>query len=176
MSHSVARVLRSVQCHTRNVAFAHADDLNRKRNTTDKTAEAGQGGTPCWQKSSCSDWKRQRGRPRKRPTARGLSRSHCRLRRRPRSQPNSKENAPTRTGNGPGLVIPHGWSAGADDQLTNAALAASFGARRYTEDKRKPRGCSQGFRTDLTEGTSSFVLAECGWGATFRQLCPSPRR
>ena len=32
MSHSVARVLRSVQCHTRNVAFAHADSLNRKRN------------------------------------------------------------------------------------------------------------------------------------------------
>src|SRR5262249_18283689 len=40
---------------------------------------------PCWQKSSCSDWKRQRVRPRKRPTARGSSLSHCRPRRRPRS-------------------------------------------------------------------------------------------
>src|SRR5215510_9666099 len=34
----------------------------------------------------------------------------------------------------------HDWSAGADDQLTNAGPAARFGARRFTESKRKPRG------------------------------------
>jgi predicted TIM-barrel fold metal-dependent hydrolase len=32
-------VLESIQCPRRAVAFAHADDLNRKRNTADKTAE-----------------------------------------------------------------------------------------------------------------------------------------
>src|SRR5262245_40055856 len=85
MSHSVARRCWSLFSATRrDVAFAHADSLNRKRNAADKREGANLGGTPCWQKSSCSDWKRQRERPRKRPTARGLSRSHCRLRRRPR--------------------------------------------------------------------------------------------
>src|SRR5262249_31434934 len=49
-----------------------------------KQQSANHGGTLCWQKSLCSDWKRQRERPRKRLTARGSSRSHCRLRRRPR--------------------------------------------------------------------------------------------
>jgi hypothetical protein len=36
---SCAAVLESIQCPRRAVAFAHADDLNRKRNTADKTAE-----------------------------------------------------------------------------------------------------------------------------------------
>ena len=30
-------MLKSVQCHTRDVAFAHADDLNRKRNAADNS-------------------------------------------------------------------------------------------------------------------------------------------
>src|SRR5262249_49037005 len=141
MSHSVARRCWSLFSATRrDVAFAHADSLNRKRNAADKREGANLGGTPCWQKSSCSDWKRQRERPRKRPTARGLSRSHCRLRRRPRSQPNSKENAPTRHARATGrdLSSTPRWSAGADDQLTNAGTRRPVRCRRYTESKRSP--------------------------------------
>src|SRR5262249_46114452 len=41
------------------------------------------------------------------------------------------------------------WSAGADDQLTNAVACRPVRCRRYTENKSKPRGCSQGLRTDL---------------------------
>jgi hypothetical protein len=37
------------------------------------------------------------------------------------------------------------WLAGADDQLTNTALAAWFGARRCTRDKESPGVC-RGFR------------------------------
>src|SRR5262245_49468966 len=101
---------------------------------------ANPGGTPCWQKSSCSDWKRQPERPRKRPTARGLSRSHCRLRRRPRSQPNSKENAPTRHARATGrdLSSTPRWSAGADDQLTKRGPAARFGAADTQRTKASP--------------------------------------
>src|SRR5262249_37115420 len=39
---------------------------------------------------------------------------------------------------GPGLVTCPAATAGADDQLTNAALAAWFGARRCTENKESP--------------------------------------
>ena len=97
-----------------------------------QTGGANLGGTPCLQKSSCSDWKRQHARPRKRPTARGLSRSHCRLRRRPRfptyRQSASKENAPTRHARATGrdLSSTRRRSAGADDQLTNAVACAWF--------------------------------------------------
>jgi len=46
MSHSVARRCWSpFSAPRRAVAFAHTDDLNRKRNAADKTAGANQGGT-----------------------------------------------------------------------------------------------------------------------------------
>jgi hypothetical protein len=40
----------------------------------------------------------------------------------------------------------HGGNGARHDQLTNAALAAWFGARRCTASKRKPRAC-RGFRS-----------------------------
>src|SRR5262245_32562011 len=57
------------------------------------------------------------------------------------SQPNSKENAPTR----------HARATGrADDQLTNAALAASFGAADTQRDKESPG----------VAGASSLLIGE----------------
>jgi hypothetical protein len=53
----------------------------------------------------------------------------------------SKRPDPPRARDGPGLVICTGWSAGANNQLTDAALPAWFGARRYTDRQRKPRAC-----------------------------------
>ena len=53
----------------------------------------------------------------------------ARLRRRPRSQPNSKQNAPTHHARATGrdLSSTPRWSAGADDQLTNAVACRRFG-------------------------------------------------
>jgi hypothetical protein len=42
---------------------------------------------------------------------------------------------------GPGLVTTPAAGRVRHDQLTNAALAAWFGTRRYTKSKRKPRAC-----------------------------------
>src|SRR5262249_21936410 len=130
--------------------------LNRKRDAADKTAGANQGGTPCWQKSSCSDWKRQRERPRKRPTARGSSRSHCRLRRRPRF-PTYRQLLLKKTPR----PVTHGQRAGTCHlppvgrlaQMTNRLTrepAGRCGAADTQPSKRKPRAC-RGFQLSLTK-------------------------
>jgi hypothetical protein len=41
------------------------------------------------------------------------------------------------------------WAAG-HDHLTNAALAAWFGARRYVERKRKPRAQGPGLSKEMS--------------------------
>ena len=60
-----------------------------------------------------------------------------------------RRSAPTRHGHATGRDVPSApsWSAGADDQLTNAALAAWFGARRCTRDKESP-GAETSYRLD----------------------------
>jgi len=116
-------MLKSGQCHTTGRSVRSRRQFEPQAQRRRQTGGANPGGTPCWQKSSCSDSKRQRERPRKRPTARGLSRSHCRLRRRPRSQPNSKENAPTRHARATGRDLSQRRQPqnGRHDHLTNAA-------------------------------------------------------
>ena len=138
-------MLESIQCPRRAVAFAHADDLNRKRNAADKTAGANQGSTAMLaeifmlrlEAAARAAKEELAVCPDHIADCEGVLDPNLILRKTPR---------PVTHGQRAGTChLPHGWSAGADDQLTNAALAASFGARRYTEDKRKPRGCSQGF-------------------------------
>jgi len=50
---------------------------------------------------------------------------------------------------GPGLGAMTRWAAG-HDHLTNAALAAWFGARRYVERKRKPRAQGPGLSKEMS--------------------------
>src|SRR5262249_61990310 len=94
---------------------------------------------------------------------------------RKKTPPTKKTPPPRHAGEGGGVFSPPPpWGGGRRSPTNNRGGRPPCGVPADTQRTKASPGAAP--RADLTEGMSSFVLAECGWGATFRQLCPSPRR